>query len=98
MLQELQIQSREGAHQRRHVVFENPVGLGDSSAGKVLACKCKRRDLSPLNPCEKPGAEVCKRQLSGSGDWWGPGLTGRQSYLAMGSRLVRERNKVDPVS
>lgn len=24
---------------------KNPVGLGDSSAGKVLACKCKRRDL-----------------------------------------------------
>lgn len=45
MLQELQIQYPEGAHQRHHVVFKNPVGLGDSSAGKVLACKCKRRDL-----------------------------------------------------
>lgn len=45
MLQELQIQYQKGAHQWRHVVFKNPVGLGDSSAGKVLACKCKHGDL-----------------------------------------------------
>lgn len=55
-------------------------------------------ELSPLNPCEKPGAEVCKRQLSGRRDWGRPGLTGCQSHLVMGSRLVREINKVDPVS
>lgn len=91
MLQELQIQSREGAHQRRHVVLRIQWAWEIAQLVKYwhVSVSIGTSELSPLNPCEKPGAEVCKHQLSGSGDWWGPGLTGRQSHLAMGSRLVR---------
>lgn len=74
------------------------MGLGDGSVGEVLACKCRDLRAQSQNPCEKLGVKVCKRQLLGSRDWRVPGLTGRQSLLAMGSRLVRGRNKVDQVS